>query len=217
MKTKAERIKNLIGWTESCRRRSIVEFLIEEGMKEGLKKTQIYNKYLKGKRLIRKQTALDYVDYLSKPREIKDYGYFIEETVIEIEKVMMYALIDDLQRNNKTYLHVSYRDINTIKEEDYDASALFEIREWFTDEIEQIFTTFRILESDELNISEDFDIDEYTSRTFEMEIMHMDFNRMNETAYYLVYRNGEITGESMWSGFNYLGFRRVIKSIGAWE
>ena len=126
--------------------------------------------------------------------------------------------------------------------EEYDDTALTEIHEWLTRELQHAFSGWGIEQDFEVNIAEDFEVNiaedftaAYKTRTFEFGLIRTarvspDEVPYEETYYYIVYNSGKVKAYEMWSSrinritgrrsgvdFDYMGFNREMRRIGAWK
>jgi len=196
---------------------------ITYSIKEGIRPSEAYEE-LKGKGLgIRKQVFLAYYEYI-----LQEKGY------------TMFAYIDQLQRKYITYKTMSHRDILKKPEtfEHYDSAVLETIADFMRDEFESEFRGWRVLEAEtgELCSSKEFDTAGYENRTYEFEVFFKEEGRpepgyiegiyedetkcylpSGETQYFIVYSEGEVMSARIWQGFNYGGFKKLMKKLGKWE
>ena len=114
------------------------------------------------------------------------------------------------------------------------AAALTSIHEWLTNELQRAFSGWSIEEDYYINIAEEFTA-AYKTRTFEFGLIRT--ARVSptevpyeETYYYIVYNSGKVKAYEMWSShinpmtgkrsgvdFDYMGFNREMRRIGAWQ
>ena len=120
------------------------------------------------------------------------------------------------------------------EEEEYDDAALTEIHEWLTRELQRAFSGWGIEQDFEVNIAEEFTA-AYKTRTFEFGLIRTarvnpDEVPYEETYYYIVYNSGKVKAYEMWTShinpitgkrsgvdFDYMGFNREMRRIGAWK
>ena len=120
------------------------------------------------------------------------------------------------------------------EEPGYDESALSQIHAWLTKELHRAFSGWGIGEEYDIFIAEEFTAP-YKTRTFEFGLIRTgNVDPANvpyeETYYYLVYYSGKVKAYEMWrshynaatgkySGvnFDYMGFNREMRRIGAWK
>ena len=118
--------------------------------------------------------------------------------------------------------------------EEYDDAALTEIHEWLTRELQRAFGGWGIEQDFEVNIAKEFTA-AYKTRTFEFGLIRTarvrpDEVPYEETYYYIVYNKGAVQAYEMWSShinpitgkrsgvdFDYMGFNREMRRIGAWQ
>ena len=112
----------------------------------------------------------------------------------------------------------------TIEEEEvseYDDAALTAIHKWLTRELQNAFSGWSIEEDYDINEAEEFTAP-YKIRTFEFGLIRtarvdpgsVDYE---ETYCYIAYNNGAVRSYNMWRGFDYMGFNRKMRRIGAWK
>ena len=118
--------------------------------------------------------------------------------------------------------------------EEYDDAALSAIHEWLTRELQRAFSGWGIEQHFEVNEAEEFTA-AYKTRTFEFGLIRTarvnpDDVAYEETYYYLVYNSGKVKAYEMWTShinritgkrsgvdFDYMGFNREMRRIGAWQ
>ena len=118
--------------------------------------------------------------------------------------------------------------------EGYDDTALTEIHEWLTRELQRAFSGWGIEQDFEVNEAEELTA-AYKTRTFEFGLIRTARVRpaevpYEETYYYIVYNSGKVKAYEMWSSrinpitgkrsgvdFDYMGFNREMRRIGAWQ
>ena len=117
--------------------------------------------------------------------------------------------------------------------EEHDDIALTEIHEWLTRELQRAFSGWGIEQDFEVNIAEEFTAS-YKTRTFEFGLIRtpratIDELVYEEAYYYIVYNSGKVKAYEMWTSrinkitgkrsgvdFDYMGFNREMRRIGAW-
>ena len=107
------------------------------------------------------------------------------------------------------------------KDELINTADLSLIHLWLTRELQRAFSGWGIEQDFEVNIAEEF-IAAYKTRTFEFGLIRtarVDPNQVayEETYYFLVYNKGAVQSYEMWKGFDYMGFNREMRKIGAWR
>ena len=120
------------------------------------------------------------------------------------------------------------------KDELIDTAELSLIHLWLTKELQRAFSGWDIEQDFEVNIAEEFTA-AYKTRTFEFGLIRTarvspDEAPYEETHYYIVYNSGEVKAYRMWSArinlvtgkrsgvdFDYMGFNREMRRIGAWQ
>ena len=105
--------------------------------------------------------------------------------------------------------------------EGYDDAALTEIHEWLTRELQRAYSGWDIEQDFGVNEAEEFTA-AYKIRTFEFGLIrtaHVNPNNVayEKTYYFLVYNKGAVHVYKMWKGFDYMGFNREMRRIGAWQ
>ena len=103
----------------------------------------------------------------------------------------------------------------------YDEAALTAIHEWLTKELHHAFSGWGIEEDYGINEAGEFTAP-YKTRTFEFGLIRtarVDPTNVpyEETYYYIVYNSGGVQSYEMWKGFDYMGFNREMRRIGAWK
>ena len=114
-----------------------------------------------------------------------------------------------------------WREEPEEEEPEYDDAALTAIHEWLTHELQNGFGGWSIERDYDVNEAVEFTAP-YKTRTFEFGLIRtarvdpgsVDYE---ETYYYIVYNKGAMRGYEMWRGFDYMGFNREMRRIGAWK
>lgn len=127
-----------------------------------------------------------------------------------------------------------WREEKLEVEEEYDETALNTIHDWLTKELQRAFSGWSIEEDYEINETDKFTAS-YKTRTFEFGLIRT--ARVNpeevsseETYYFIVYNKGAVQAYDMWKAhvnpitgkrsgveFDYMGFNREMRRIGAWK
>lgn len=108
------------------------------------------------------------------------------------------------------------------EEVEYDKAALTAIHEWLTNELQdRAFSGWSIEEDYNANEAEEFTAP-YKIRTFEFGLIRtarVDPNDVpyEETYYHIAYNKGAVQSYRMWKRFDYMGFNREMRRIGAWK
>lgn len=105
--------------------------------------------------------------------------------------------------------------------EEYYPGALTAIHKWLTRELQNAFGGWGIDRDYEVNEASEFTAT-YKARTFEFGLIrtahvHPQNVAYEETYYYMVFNNNSIQAYEMWKGFDYMGFNREMRRIGAWK
>jgi len=196
---------------------------ITYSIKEGISPEHSYVALVRMGLGIQKQVFLAYYEYI-----LQEKGY------------TLFAYLDQLQRRYITYKVMSHRDILKKPQtfEHYDRTALETIADFMRDEFESEFKGWKVIdaETDELCSSREFDTAGYEYRTYEFEVFFKEEGRpepsyiegiyenetkcflpSGETQYFIVYSEGEVMSAKIWEGFNYGGFKKLMRKLRKWE
>lgn len=106
------------------------------------------------------------------------------------------------------------------EEEGYDDTALTTIHAWLARELQHAFSGWSIEEDYDVYEAEEFTAP-YKTRTFEFGLMRTaraDPEDVRSFAYnYIAFNENAVQAYKMWRGFDYMGFNREIRRIGAWK
>ena len=98
--------------------------------------------------------------------------------------------------------------------EKYDPEALTAIHAWLTHELQLAFGGFSTIDDYSIREVTEFSAS-YKTRTFEFGVVRL--NQPGEEYYYIVFNRNTIQAYGMWDDFDYMGFGREIRRIGAWH
>lgn len=101
---------------------------------------------------------------------------------------------------------------------EYDPATLTTIHEWLTKELQLGFGGFAVDADYDVNKSEEFTAP-YKTRTFEFEVVKLSTQKAFavERYYFISFNKNRTIDFEVWEGFDYSGFFREIRRIGAWH
>lgn len=100
------------------------------------------------------------------------------------------------------------------EETEYDSEALTAIHEWLTKELNHAFGSWTFDRDYSINEATEF-VSMYKTRTFEFGLTRL--HPPTENYYFVVFNKNMVQSYAMWDGFDYMGFNREIRRIGAWK